>query len=270
MAIDDRQQWSRFPYGEEPRRYQQFGQGYAYDPWYRQFRQGYAYDPFGFGDRYERFGLGYPSERFGYADERFGYEPGYGGLGFRHQHTWRGGILGWLGAGIRAGAGWFGNQLQQWGSWFGGRVSGGTAEIGRAVRGRGERVASALEEQDERTASTFGARRSRPPRYRRPDERILDDVWHRVAISAADPQDVEIEVNGGVVTLSGRVDTRFEKRLIEDIADGVFGVQEVHNHLRIAPGSPDLRAAGADLHANAGASASQRRFDEAAGQPERH
>src|SRR2546429_312305 len=113
-------------------------------------------------------------EGFGY--EGYGYEPrrkmGPG------EHTWRGGILGWLGAGIRAGAGWFGNTLQQWGTWFGGRVSGGTAEIGRAVRGRGEQMASALEDQDQRVAATV--RRNLPPRYRRPDERILDDVWHRI------------------------------------------------------------------------------------------
>ena len=47
------------------------------------------------------------------------------------------------------------------------------------------------------------ARQSRFPRYQRPDERILDDVWHRISVAAVDSQDVEVEVGQGVVTLSG-------------------------------------------------------------------
>ena len=237
MAINDRQQWGEYAYGDDFRTYERFGYPYGR----------------------------YPYERFGY--EGYGYEPrrkmGPG------EHTWRGGILGWLGAGVRAGAGWVGNTLQQWGTWFGGRVSGGTAEIGRAVRGRGEQMASALEDQDQRAAATV--RRNLPPRYRRPDERILDDVWHRISLAALDPQDVEIEVNGGVVTLSGRVSTRVEKRVIEDIADSVFGVREVHNHLRLARiGSESGGAETGPLATNAGSPATQRSFDTTVGETERH
>jgi BON domain len=233
MGIDDRQQSGGFSQGDETRRYQQFGYGYPYE----RFGYGYPYERVGFGYSFDPFG-------FGYSDQRFGSE-GRFARGNRNEHTWQGGLLGWLGAGIRTGAGWFGDRLQQWGSWFGGRLSGETAEIGRAVRGRGERMASALEQQDERAAATLGgARRQRQPRYRRPDERILDDVWHRISVSGADPQDVEVEVNAGVVTLSGRVASRFEKRLIEDVADSVFGVQEVHNHVRVARDQP---ATGAEV-----------------------
>ena len=237
MAINDRQQWGEYAYGDDFRTYERFGYPYGR----------------------------YPYERFGY--EGYGYEPGREmGPG---KHTWRGGILGWLGAGIRAGAGWFGNTLQQWGTWFGGRVSGGTAEIGRAVRGRGEQMASALEDQDQRAAATL--RRNRPPRYRRPGERILDDVWHRISLAAVDPQDVEIEVNDGVVTLSGRVSTRVEKRVIEDIADSVFGVREVHNHLGLARiGSGSRGAETGPLATNAGSPATQRSFDTTVGETERH
>src|SRR5438874_2570710 len=237
MAINDWQQWGEYGYGDDFRTYERFGYPYGR----------------------------YPYERFGY--EGYGYEPrrkmGPG------EHTWRGGILGWLGAGIRAGAGWFGNTLQQWGTWFGGRVSGGTAEIGRAVRGRGEQMASALEDQDQRAAATV--RRNLPPRYRRPDERILDDVWHRISLAAVDPQDVEVEVNAGVVTLSGRVSTRFEKRVLEDIADGVFGVQEVHNHLRLARTSSEGRTAETQpLRTSPGGASPQRSFDENTAEAERH
>src|SRR5438874_4013119 len=254
MEIDDRTQRGGSSYGDEARGYQPFG----YEDRYGRFGMRYAYEPFGFGYPFEPFGLEYRAERFGYGDEAN-----------RREHTWRGGVLGWLGAGIRAGAGWFGIRLQQWGSWFGGRVSGGTAEIGRAVRGRGERVASALEDQDERAAATV--RRNLPPRYRRPDERILDDVWHRISLAALDPQDVEIEVNGGVVTLSGRVSTRVEKRVIEDIADSVFGVREVHNHLRLARiGSESRGAEPGPLATDASSPAMQRSFDTNVGETERH
>jgi BON domain len=261
MAMDERQQWGGYTAGDERRSSERFGYGYPSE------RYGY-FDP------YERFGHGYASDRFGYGSpygEGYGYE-GRGGFQ-RGEHRWRGGVLAWLGAGIRAGAGWFGNQMQQWGTWFGGRLAGGTAEIGRAVRGRGEQMASALEYQDERAASTLGARGTRQSRYRRPDERILDDVWHRISVASVDPQDVEIEVNGGVVTLSGRVSTRFEKRVIEDIADSVFGVQEVHNHLRLAPSASDTRPGSTStdpLQGNAGASGTQRNVDSTIGQAERH
>jgi hypothetical protein len=247
MEIGDRTQWAD--------RYERFGMRSPYE------RYGFGYPLEGFGfEPYERFGLGYRSERFGYGSEMN-----------RSEHTWRGGVLGWLGAGIRAGAGWFGSRLQQWGSWFGGRVRGGTAEIGRAVRGRGEQVASALEDQDERAAATLGARRNRSPRYRRPDERILDDVWHRISLGAVDPQDVEVEVNAGIVTLSGRVSTRYEKRLLEDIADSVFGVQEVHNHLRLARTASEAQTGETQpLRTNAGAASPQPSFGETAAEAERH
>jgi hypothetical protein len=265
MEFGDRTQWGDFSYGDDMRGYQPFAYENRFERFgtrqpYERFGFGYPVEGFRFDYPYERFGLGYRMGRFGYGDEMN-----------RGEHIWRGGILGWLGAGIRAGAGWFGNRLQEFGSWFGGRVSGGSAEIGRAVRGRGERVASALEDQDERAAATLGVRRNRSPRYRRPDERILDDVWHRISVAAVDPQDVEVEVNQGIVTLSGRVSTRFEKRVLEDIADSVFGVQEVHNHLRLARGANEAQTTGTQpLRTSVGGGSPQPGFDENAGVVERH
>ena len=254
MAMNDWEQWGG-SYDDDLNPYSRFGSGYPYEP------------P-GSGYRYEGSSSGYR-----YGQYRFGRHPYEWRNDFaRGEHSWRGGVLGWLGAGIRAGAGWFGERLQQWGSWFGGRVRGGTEEIGRAVRGRGERMASALEEQDERAAASLGARRRRPQRYRRPDERILDDVWHRISVAAVDPQDVEVAVQDGVVTLSGRVSTRFEKRIIEDIAESVFGVQEVHNHLRLARiGSESRAGAGIEpLQGNASVPSGQTNFESTVTQSERH
>ncbi len=38
-----------------------------------------------------------------------------------------------------------------------------------------------------------------------------------------------------IVTLRGSVDNRRTKRIAEDVVDTVFGVEDIHNELRIAP-----------------------------------
>jgi hypothetical protein len=73
-----------------------------------------------------------------------------------------------------------------------------------------------------------------PRGYRRHDERIREDVCERFALHGQlDPSDVEVAVRQGEVLLTGSVATRAQKRLAEDIADRVFGVTEVQNHLRV-------------------------------------
>lgn len=84
-----------------------------------------------------------------------------------------------------------------------------------------------------------------PRGYHRSDERINEDVCERFTENGdLDATDIEVAVMGGEVTLSGTVATRSQKRLAEDIADAVIGVNEVHNRLRVQrPGSePPTRA----------------------------
>jgi HSP20 family molecular chaperone IbpA len=174
-----------------------------------------------------------PERGYGQYERRF--EEGYGYEQPRQyrEHIWRGGIFGWLGSGIRASAAWVGSQMQNWGQRLGGRLKGTGEELGRAVRGRGEQMGMAMQERGEQR---FRGYEGRPPRsYRRPDERILDDIYQRIALSGVDAEDVEIDVKNGVVTLSGRVPRRSDKRLIEEVAEQVFGAQEVQNHLHLAP-----------------------------------
>lgn len=73
-----------------------------------------------------------------------------------------------------------------------------------------------------------------PRGYRRTDDRIKDDVndrltWH----GYLDATDIQVDVNDGVVTLSGTVNTRREKRMAEDAAESVSGVEDVNNQLSI-------------------------------------
>jgi len=84
-------------------------------------------------------------------------------------------------------------------------------------------------------SATRGPYVGRGPRgYRRSDERIREDVCERFTRHGAlDPSDVEVSVRTAEVMLTGTVATRAQKRLAEDIVEAVFGVIEVHNHLRV-------------------------------------
>lgn len=76
-----------------------------------------------------------------------------------------------------------------------------------------------------------------PRGYQRSDERIREDVSERLAQHGQlDASDVEVQVVGGEVTLTGSVPSRHAKRLAEDVAECVFGVREVHNQLRARQG----------------------------------
>ncbi|MDQ3281265.1 MAG: BON domain-containing protein [Acidobacteriota bacterium] len=78
--------------------------------------------------------------------------------------------------------------------------------------------------------------RGRGPKNWRPsDERIRDTVNELLTDhDGIDATDVEVTVENGEVTLNGMVGSRWEKRLADDIAHSVRGVNDVHNRLRIA------------------------------------
>lgn len=84
------------------------------------------------------------------------------------------------------------------------------------------------------SAAARRAQRAGPKGYQRSDERIREDLCERLAMSSrVDVREVEVSVSGGVVTLSGTVQDRQQKYRIEDMADEVFGVKDVHNQIRV-------------------------------------
>jgi hypothetical protein len=87
-----------------------------------------------------------------------------------------------------------------------------------------------------------GERPRGPKGYKRSDERIHDDVCERIARSGVDADEVEVRVEGGEVTLAGTVRSRWEKWRLEEVADDAFGVEEVHNHVRVSRPQPGARA----------------------------
>jgi osmotically-inducible protein OsmY len=96
------------------------------------------------------------------------------------------------------------------------------------TRGEEQFRAERREEQERRQAER--GQRAR----RRPDETLAQEIRE---ILANDPEldatDVEIEVEGGAVTLSGVVNESDAKLLAEELVETLPGVREVHNRIRV-------------------------------------
>lgn len=73
-----------------------------------------------------------------------------------------------------------------------------------------------------------------PKGYQRSDDRIREDINERLTQHPdIDATEIDVVVASGEVTLSGTVDHRRTKRLAEDVAEGVSGVRDVHNQIRV-------------------------------------
>jgi hypothetical protein len=82
---------------------------------------------------------------------------------------------------------------------------------------------------------TPGPFTGRGPRgYQRSDERIKEDINDRLTMHGQiDAIEVDVQVVNREVTLTGSVSNRAAKRMVEDVAESVQGVSEVHNQLRV-------------------------------------
>jgi hypothetical protein len=79
-----------------------------------------------------------------------------------------------------------------------------------------------------------GYRGGGPKNYRRGDDRIHDEVCDRLAHAhELDVSEVTVRVQDGLVTLEGHIGDRRSKYDVEEIAERVFGVQDVINHIRV-------------------------------------
>ncbi len=83
--------------------------------------------------------------------------------------------------------------------------------------------------------STPGPMTGRGPEgYQRSDERIKEDICERLTQHGQlDASKIRINVNDCEVTLEGSVDSRQAKRMAEDAVEGIAGVRDVHNQLRV-------------------------------------
>jgi osmotically-inducible protein OsmY len=84
--------------------------------------------------------------------------------------------------------------------------------------------------------SMSGSRGKPPKGYQRSDDRLRELICERLMEDGRiDASEVEIEVQGGRVTLNGSVDSRMAKYQIEDVIEQ-FGVDDVQNNLRVSRG----------------------------------
>jgi osmotically-inducible protein OsmY len=138
----------------------------------------------------------------------------------------------------REGGSWLDRAADQVRSWFGGddddRERGRHGDESRRMYGRGE-----------------GKFRGRGPKnYRRSDDRLREEVCDRLTDNEwLDASDVEVNVVAGEVILTGTVDSRYAKRLAEEICESATGVSNVQNNLRVR----SRQAADFDSNVAAGA-----------------
>jgi osmotically-inducible protein OsmY len=73
-----------------------------------------------------------------------------------------------------------------------------------------------------------------PKGYKRSDDRIKEDINDRLSDDPyVDASEIDVEVSAGEVTLSGTVDSKHEKRRVEDIVEAISGVGNVENRLKV-------------------------------------
>lgn len=127
-------------------------------------------------------------------------------------------------------------------------------ERGPTLRGRGD-TRGLVEWEDRGPLAWLGdklraatGRRPRGPKgYTRSDERIHEEVCERIARSGIDADNVEVRVEKREVTLTGTVGSREEKWWLEELADDVFGVEDVHNQIRVSRAEAGARGEGAGM-----------------------
>jgi osmotically-inducible protein OsmY len=107
---------------------------------------------------------------------------------------------------------WWDRAADEVSSWFGGEPDRGNYDDRwRGHRGRG------------------------PKNYTRSDDRIREDINDRLTDhDYVDASEIDVQVNGGEVVLTGTVNSRRDKRMAEDIVEDISGVKNVENRLRVS------------------------------------
>jgi hypothetical protein len=105
-------------------------------------------------------------------------------------------------------------------------------EAGEPPRGHDDRFAEDGYDPDRIDAALEN--RDQGPGGDRPDHAIADDLRRRLSDDPSlDATDVRIEVEQGVVSLAGTVESRDDKRHVEDLARSAEGVREIVDALEI-------------------------------------
>jgi hypothetical protein len=105
---------------------------------------------------------------------------------------------------------------------------------GRDFGGRRDFEFRRFEDERSRPRESFYGRG--PKGWQRSDDRLREEICERLTADPhVDASEITVNVREGEVTLEGSVENRGMKRAAEDAADGVLGLRQVHNRLRIEP-----------------------------------
>lgn len=213
---------NQFGYGREGRGFVGGGygdRGYGMGNWGQSSSRNQTY-----GSQLGAFGN---QDRQGYGNQsdwrNEGYDQRYGGPDYRSGY--RGQFAGQYGN-----EGFGSRQDEQRGGWGG---YGAEPGFGNQQRGFGRGVGMMDQGFEQRGFGRPVSRGRAPKSYRRSDERIKEDIHDRLMHGWINAENVEIEVRTGEVTLTGTVEDRQEKHAIEDLAEQVMGVRDVHNQIRV-------------------------------------
>ena len=73
-----------------------------------------------------------------------------------------------------------------------------------------------------------------PSNFQRLDHRVYEDVCqHLTDDDRIDASEIEVNVQGGEVTLTGKVRSRQAKRRATYVIEDISGVRDVHNNIRV-------------------------------------
>jgi osmotically-inducible protein OsmY len=206
---------------------------------YGQERGGYGQERGGYGQERGGYGQergGYGQERGGYASDRDRDRYGQDRSQFGGQYSQR-------------------DWGQQRGDYGQGGYGGGQAGYGGGrnqfpYMGNAYSSQRSFEEGSQGTrygygqpsqGSQYGQRSERgrfagqgPKGYKRSDERIREEVSDALMMHPEiDASEIEVKVSDGEVTLTGTVQEREDKWLAEQLCEGIPGVRDVSNSLRV-------------------------------------
>jgi osmotically-inducible protein OsmY len=74
-----------------------------------------------------------------------------------------------------------------------------------------------------------------PKSFTRSDERLEEHVNELLMEhDEIDATHLEVHVEGGEISVTGTVEDRSQRRAVEDLLEGMFGVKDVHLHVKLA------------------------------------
>lgn len=115
-----------------------------------------------------------------------------------------------------------------------GRQGGGYGPFGYGQHNIGQQGYGQQTGYGQRGTTQGGHRGKGPQGYTRSDERIREDVSEMLTNDdRIDATNIEVRVDKGEVVLSGSVPDRWMKRCAEDCVEGLSGVKDVQNQIRV-------------------------------------